>query len=234
MIDFPPDGDTGPFFEANREVLDNGPMGDTAVAAYEGAVALDPRLGMVEVEESSLRRAGAFARAIPTWDDSRRWNPNHRVELYWHDTAIGVHAAVIALRHNIEAVPGASAYFTERMALDEEAAMSIEGLYAFGLLREFGRAGDFMNYQGRQREYIETEIADRQGLPVPNMSVSRMMGSVTQQGLQKRWEELSERLDVATMDELIEKQFLAFRAMTFEAYADNFAESVIRNTPGMF
>jgi hypothetical protein len=33
------------------------------------------------------------------------------------------------------------------------------------------------------------------------------------------------------MDELIERQFLAFRGMTFEAYADNFAAGVLAKHP---
>jgi hypothetical protein len=119
------------------------------------------------------------------------------------------------------------------MGLEDEEDVNIVGLYVFGLLREFGRASDFMNYEHRQREYVELDRKERRALPVANMSLTHMTTPLGRQSLLRHWDELAEQYEVDFVDELITKRFQAFRAMTFEKYADDFATGVLRKNPDL-
>jgi hypothetical protein len=214
--------------ERNREILQEGIFGDTAVGAYDAAVDMDSRLKGVEVVAHEGRPRARFARAVPNWELPLKV-PNHQLGLYSHHSGLSI--ALVALAQDVEKVPGAPRYFGEKIGLEEDEPLDPYNFYAFGLLRELGRASDFFHYEHQQGKYVETQQVDARALPVASMSVAKMLQPGTERFMMKRWEELSIAQGVDTYDELVAKQFRATRETTIEAYADGFAADILRQHP---
>lgn len=207
--------------EKNREMLRQAELGVVLERAYIEAVKQDDRLKDIEI--------------IPLDKDS------HRAAMArpsWHPEAKGKHQIHIRLddldetlnRYDelMDKVPGAREIFAEQLWVDPS-DVTPQLLYTQSVLHEMGHLTEYMDYEDNHLELEERQRVEYVALPIGNATTSAILNQDTKAGsfVADNWENISAKLKVGSIDELAEKQHTAYRSMTSEAHADNFAADVL-------
>jgi hypothetical protein len=212
--------------QRNTEILRQAEFGVILERAYIEATALDPRLEAVEIA-ALPEDVPSVARVLPAW---RSESGKHRVEI-----ALGnVDEKLKETEKLIAAIPGGRKLFAEKMGITED-KLTPELMLVFGFLHELGHVTEFMDHEANPKELEVRMKREKEALPIGRATVSAMMteGSVAHKFIDENWDEISSRLGVRSVGDLLEKQHVAYRSMSSEAHADDFADLILRMNPTM-
>ncbi len=208
----------------NVELLRGAEMGVILETAYLEAVKLDPRLADVEIvpldDESS-----SIARARPAWVSE---NGRHQVHL----SVDNLDDKLLKIDDSLDGIPGARQHFADKMGISSD-EITPQLMHVFALLHELGHVSEYMDYENNPEELNTRVKREKLALPIGRATVSAIMSEGTRANtfVQKNWDAIHDSLGVATMEELLQKQHDAYRDMTSETFADDFAASVLAMNP---
>ena len=210
--------------EHNQELLRNSELGVFMERAYVEAVKQDPRLADIEIQQMDPSDTG-IARAVPSWA-SETGKYQIMVRLDNLDQSLQRH------QETLDKIPGARELLASKMGIEPD-DVTPAALHVFSTLHEMGHLTEFMDYEGRPDELRLRNRREKAALPIGNATVSAIMteGTPARELVESRWSEVQEKYDVNSIDELLELQHAAYRDMTSEKVADNFAADVFGVNP---
>jgi hypothetical protein len=208
----------------NRELLKSSELGQVLESVYIEAMNLDPRLAEVEIVPID-DDSPSVAQARPSWASE---TGKHQVRLRLND----LDSALAKAKQSLDSIPGAREIFASKLGI-EPVMMTPQMLYIFGVAHELGHVIEYMDNESNPEAFKERRRKERAALPIGNATVSALMNvdSSAQKYVEENWKDISETFHLASREELLNLQHLAYRGMTAEKHADNFAESVFVGQP---
>lgn len=214
--------------DPNYEILRNSEVGVILAEAYVCAVNLDPRLegiGIVPITDEDEKRHGY---ATPKWA-SESGNHEIHVRLDNLDETLDYYAKAM------DASPDTMRIIAENMGIDVS-MLTPQMMYVQSILHEMGHITEFMDYEDNPEELRNRTRQEKLALPLGNVTVGKLINedSPVRQNVLENWDEVQTRTGAQSMDELITMTAVAYRGMTSETIADNFASDVFAVNPHMY
>ncbi len=199
----------------NQAALSRSELGPVLLDAYNMAVAADPRLAEVEIiaiPDDNQRIA--FAR--PAWKSA---SGRHQINIRLGntDSALKLH------KDAVDRIPGARQFFANAMGIDE-ANLTPVLLYLHSTLHELGHTLEYMDYEEQPEQLLVRRLAEKHAMPAGNVGALKLLNDP------QRLSALAHELGVSP-DQLVSMQFRAYRNLTSEKRADDFAGRVIKANP---
>jgi hypothetical protein len=205
----------------NRELLSRSELGPILLAAYDLAIATDAQLGDIEIAPLP---AGTHhvAFAQPAWKSSTGL---HRI--YIKLTDIG--PTLDSYNSIINSIVGGRKYFADMLDV-EETQITPTMLYIHSVLHELGHVPEYAEYADQPEQLKARQVAEKRAMPAGNVSVSRLLAlpEADRQRIEKQLATTHQNLNIPTFNELIARQFTAYRNLTSEKRADDFANTIIQ------
>ncbi|HEX5447654.1 MAG TPA: hypothetical protein VFW90_00405 [Candidatus Saccharimonadales bacterium] len=210
----------------NLELLRNSELGQVLSRVYIEAMNLDPRLAEVEIIRLD-DESPSLAQARPSWATE---TGRHQVHLQLNN----LEKALAKTKQSLDTVPGAREIFASKLGIEPE-MMTPQMLYVFGVAHELGHITEYMDYEADPEALKERRKKERAALPIGNTTVSALMkvDSNARKYVEENWDDISKAFHITSFEELLNLQHSAYRSMSGERHADNFAESVFVGQPAI-
>lgn len=214
--------------ERNEELLGKTELGVILAPAYREAVNLDPRLGDIDIQTIDNPDEVRHGFARPSWASE---SGKHEIHVRLED----LDGTLAHYQKAIDEAPDAIAIIAERMGIDVD-RVTPQMMYVQSILHEMGHLTEHMDYEDNPEEFRRRNKAEKAALPIGNTTVSKLIAidSPIRQQVEQHWDEVSQRTGAGSIDELISMQSIAYRSMTSEAHADNFAADVFLANPQLY
>ncbi len=210
-------------YDANVEMLETAELGVVLERAYREAVKVDPRLGDIEViplDQESHK--AAFAR--PSWHPEANGKSSIHIRLDNLDETLDRYQGYM------DQIPGVREIFGEQLGVEPQ-LVTPQLLYVQSVLHEMGHLTEYMDYEDNPGELVKRNKQEKAALPIGNATVSAILDPSTpaRKFVDDRWGDISQKLQVGSIDELAEMQHAAYRSTTSEKIADDFAAEVLQS-----
>ena len=214
-------------YDANYEKLRNSELGVIMAEAYQAATELDPRLediGVVSITDPDEKRI-AFAR--PKWAAESGKHEIH-VRLEDLDEALAIYEEAM------NKAPDGKRVIAERLGVDPK-DVTPQLLFVHSTLHEMGHLTEYMDFEDNPGDLKTRQRAEKMALPIGGATASQLIDpdSKVRKAVDAQWPQVQSSLQVGSMDELITMQAVAYRGMTSETIAGNFATDVFAMEPVM-
>ncbi|HSH18077.1 MAG TPA: hypothetical protein VK978_01700 [Candidatus Saccharimonadales bacterium] len=212
--------------EQNEQLLAQSELGALLVDGYHTALELDPRLAEMKVmpiEDNTHR----VAFAGPKWAKKNESGKHEvHVRLGSLDDELDYIGTVMSR------IPTAYEIMSKRMGIKLEQATP-QLMYAHAIFHEMGHVVQFFDNENDPEAYQRMRKKDRLALPISNATALAIVteGTPARRYVDSVWDQVQDQLGVTELDELVHLQAVAYRDMTAEAGADNFAADVFRMNP---
>jgi hypothetical protein len=220
-----------PSFDANnREILENAGFGTLLLDAYDGVVALDPRLTSAEIV-ALPPYTGSLAMARPS---SLSENGSRQVRVALGDSSI----VLDRYDKSLGSIHGARKFFAERIGLGlSEQDITPTFLATHSFIHEFRHIGQYIEADASPDplEFWREVKRDKANMPLGNIAVSTLLdpNSDERQALDANLELLLEYHGAGSLDELLGMQHTAYRLTHAERDSDMFSATVLLANPAL-
>lgn len=214
--------------DLNESLLENSELGVILADAYRAATDLDPRLEdmkIVPIEDPAETRHG-FARPAQLSESSK-----HEVHVRLND----LDTVLAYYEKAMEDYPFSINIIADRLGVAKE-EVTPQLLYVQSILHEMGHVTEFMDFEGRMDELKDRNKKERLALPLGYNSLTKLMDPTSElrQRVDEHWDELAREHNVSDIHGLAEIQGVAYRNLTSERVADNFATDVFDVNPQLY
>lgn len=210
----------------NHELLRGAELGILLDEAYSRAIAVDARVSdiqIVPVPEDSNR----VAFATPSWESP---SGKHQV----HIRLGGLAPILDRYTAKVDSTPGARKLFAQMLGVPPS-DLTPQLLYVQSFLHEFGHPLEYMRYELRPNDLLARQQREKAAMPVGVVSISTLVAMTPseRQNMETQLHTTAQRPGIHTFDQLVQAQHEAYRNMTSERRADEFAADVLARNPAL-
>ncbi|HUC89953.1 MAG TPA: hypothetical protein VMR45_04070 [Patescibacteria group bacterium] len=212
--------------DKNLQTLQCAEMSAILLDAYNTAITVDPRLKEVEIVPIPADNP-RFAFATPAWASP---TGKHQVNLHLE----GLTAVLDTYRTTVDRVPGARKLFAAVMGVEESAITPMQ-LYIHSIVHELGHIPEYIEYEQNPEQLRLRKRTEKEAMPAGRAAVSHLLdpSSAARQALDAIFPSIASKLGIQTFDQLIELQHRAYRNLTSEKRADDFAARCLAANPAL-
>lgn len=212
--------------EQNEQLLRNAELGVILSDVYNTAVNLDPRLADIEIVPMSPNEQRVAA-VKPVWardNESGRHQVHVRLE--------NLDGILAKYEKTMQEIPVAVELFAEQLGIKPD-QVTPQLLYIHSFAHEMGHVTELLEDGFDKEEHDRRRREEYLALPIGNTATSALIdpNSNIRKQIDANPVAVFAHLGVSDMDELIEKQARAYRNMTSERIADDFARDVFLVNP---
>jgi len=213
--------------EENENILRSAELGVILAEAYRGAIDLDPRLSeikIVPIEDPDDKRHG-YARAKGSkGNESGRHEAHIRLDNL--DQTLDMYSQAMSQ------APETIAIIAEKIGVPIE-RVTPQLLYVQSILHEIGHLTEHMDYEDDPEFPKLRRKQEMAAMPVGNVTVGALLDpeSAGSKYVEHNWESIQVEHGIDSRDDLIAMQSRAYRNLTSETIADNFAADVFAIDP---
>jgi hypothetical protein len=227
----PPEAD---LHNKNLETLRSAELGVLLTDAYNGAVELDQRMSDIAVVPIDDPNEKRFA-----WATSKESTNNTTGQYEVHIRLDNLDDILAMYSEAIYKAPDSVAIIADSLNITPD-QVTPQLMYVQSILHEMGHLTEHMDHEKQQatsNEKLETPKERRKremaALPIGNVTVGQLIDpeSKASRFVADRWEDISSHFGIASNDDLIALQGIAYRNLTSEQIADNFAADVFDMHP---
>lgn len=213
----------------NEALLGTSELGIILTDAYRAAVDLDPRMANIEivpiVDPEDSRHGYASSK-----ESKNNVTGNHEVHIRLND----LDQVLNKYKQAMQEAPEAIGIIADQLGVSPE-DITPQTLYVQSILHEMGHLTEHMDAEeaGEPRAPIERRKVEMQAMPLGALAVGKLAKPASAESVwfEANWQQQAERHGVSTREELIAIQSVAYRALTSEKIADNFAADVFLTNP---
>lgn len=215
--------------EQNETLLDQSELGVILADAYRTATDLEPRLMNMKIVpiEDANEKAHGYAVAK---DVSESGEYEVHIRLNDLDEVLDYYSAAIG------DFPASTEIINKRLRHVEPNKVTPQLLYVQSVLHEMGHVVEYMDHEDNMGGLRQRNKQERAALPLGYTSLTKLVDPTSElrQRVDQHWDELSSKHGVESVEELVGVQGEAYRNLTSETVADNFATDVFATNPQLY